>query len=52
MHILACHAYHVCLLMPIKKSGMHFQKKSNLKHDIKSLRNTLIYGLDPNVDVT
>ena len=31
---------------------MHFQKKLNLKHHIKSLRNTLIYGLDPNVDVT
>ena len=31
---------------------MHFQKETNLKHYIKSSRNTLICGLDPNVDVT
>ena len=31
---------------------MHFQEKSNLKHHIKRLRNTLIYGFDANVDVT
>ena len=35
-----------------RKFGMHFQKKSNLKHYTKSLRNSWIYGLDPNVDVT
>ena len=27
-------------------------EKSNLKRHVKRLRNTLIYGLDPNVDVT
>ena len=31
---------------------MDFQRKLNLKHHMKSLKSTLVYGLDPNVDVT
>ena len=36
----------------VLKSGMHFQRKSNLTHHIKRLRSTLVNGLNPNVDVT